>query len=113
MSEQVSKSDYDMCEDENSALRQHLLWAAQHLTAEQRIELRRRVQGHNGSDQVYIDRLSETQEAAMERDKAIERLCDYCDTIKDGGKASLLANELRTYISDWSRKPVFIPWGNT
>ena len=62
----VPKSDYDLCDAENSNLRRHLLWAAQFLSPDQKAELRKR------------------------------------------------ANNLRTFLSDWSRQPAkFIPWGDT
>ena len=111
MSETVPKSDYDLCDAENSNLRRHLLWAAQFLTAEQKAELRKRVQQPIDDGGVTDDELSEGREIALRRDKAIELLCDYCDTIKDDGTAEARANNLRAFISDWSRQPAqFIPW---
>lgn len=108
--ETVSKADYDLCEAENSNLRRHLLWAAQHLNAEQRKELAARVRTPIEDGGVTEDATSETKEIALRRDKAIELLCDYCDENCDA-TAQARANNLRTFISDWSRQPVqFIPW---
>ena len=39
----VPKSDYDLCDAENSNLRRHLLWAAQFSVAGAAAELRERI----------------------------------------------------------------------
>ncbi len=107
----VLKSDYDLCDAENSNLRRHLLWAAQFLNANQRAELQKRVQTTIEDGGVVGDEITDSKEIAIRRDKAIELLCDYCDTLKDDGTAAERANNLRTFISDWSRQPAkFIPW---
>lgn len=38
--EMIKRSDYELCEDENSNLRKCLAWAGKHLTPQQRHELR-------------------------------------------------------------------------
>lgn len=112
MQNTVSKEDYDLCDAENSNLRRHLLWTAQFLTAEQKAELQKRVRQSIDDGGVTDDDMSDDKEIALRRDKAINLLCDYCDTIKDDGTAEARANNLRTFISDWSRQPAkFIPWG--
>lgn len=112
MAQTVPKSDYDLCDAENSNLRRHLLWAAQFLTAEQKAELQKRVRQSIDDGGVTDDAMSDDKEISLRRDKAINLLCDYCDTIADDGTAAARANNLRTFISDWSRQPAkFIPWG--
>ena len=114
MTQMVPKSDYDLCNAENSNLRRHLLWAAQFLSPEQKAELRKRVSKSVEDGGVTDDELSDDKETALRRDKAINLLCDYCDTIRDDGTAVERANNLRTFLSDWSRQPAkFIPWGDT
>jgi len=114
MTQMVQKSDYDLCDAENSNLRRHLLWAAQFLTHDQKIELRKRISQPIEEGGVTDDELSEGKEISLRRDKAINLLCDYCDTINDDGTASARANNLRAFLSDWSRQPArFIPWGDT
>src|SRR5487761_2232113 len=91
----VPKSDYDLCEAENSNLRHHLLWAAQLLTPEQQAELAKRMRLPIEDGGVTGDGLSDSKEEDLRRDKAIELLCDYCDTINDDGTAAARANNLR------------------
>ena len=112
--ETVPKSDYDLCDAENSNLRRHLLWAAQFLSREQQAELRERIRRPIEDGGATDDQMSDEKDEALRRDKAINLLCDYCDTINDDGTASARANNLRAFLSDWSRQPArFIPWGDT
>ena len=107
----VPKSDYNLCDRENSNLRRHLLWAAQYLAPAQRAELVERVRQPIEDDGVVDDGMAEDKDYSLRRDKAIELLCDYCDTVQDDGTAAARANNLRTFISEWSRQPAkFIPW---
>lgn len=108
----VSREDYELCNRENSNLRRHLLWAAQLLTPAQQAELRKRVVQPIEDGGVTDDAMTDDKEIALRRDKAIALLCDYCDTIADDGTAAARANNLRAFISEWSRQQpkLFIPW---
>ena len=86
----VPKSDYDLCDAENSNLRRHLLWAAQFLSREQQAELRERIRRPIEDGGATGDQMSDEKDEALRRDKAINLLCDYCDTIKDNGTARSL-----------------------
>ena len=111
MTETVPKSDYDLADRENSNLRRHLLWAAQYLAPAQRAELANRVRQPIEDGGVVDDGMCDDKDISLRRDKAINLMCDYADTIQDDGTASARANNLRTFLSEWSRQqPVFIPW---
>ena len=68
--ETVPKSDYDLCDAENSNLRRHLLWAAQFLSREQQAELRERIRRPIEDGGATDDQMSDEKDEALRRDKA-------------------------------------------
>lgn len=67
----VKKSDYDLCEDENSNLRKCLAWAGKFLSPQQRAELRAMIERPIQDGGVVKD----SSDDAYAETHEIERLC--------------------------------------
>lgn len=104
-SDTVPSGDLELCEQENSNLRKHLLWAAQFLSDAQKRELRDRLAGPIHAGGVVDDNDADEREEELQRDKAIEALTDHIERAVANGAddawiatADELANQLRGFL---------------
>jgi hypothetical protein len=103
--------DLELCERENSNLRQHLLWAATRLSPAERIELRDRIAGPIANGGVVGDLAADDRAIEFERESAIEALTDHVQDLINKPliitqeyldawitNADLLSNRLRGFL---------------
>ena len=107
VSDENLREGLELCERENDKARRIILWCAQHLTPDQRIELTNMVKGS-----ICIDAAEENREELLKLIKAVNKLTDLiaheCDGELDLGFLSKLdahANQVRGLVQELDLPP--------
>lgn len=98
--EDLRELDFKICDMENSNLRKHLLWSAQHIDAGYRTELRDRLKGpveNGGVTDTMTDDLIERWQHAK---KVVEKLTDQAQKVADTEGAPMGVARLDAYASE-------------